>query len=217
MDGLLLIDKPGGMTSHDVVDAIRRRLQIRKVGHGGTLDPSATGLLILLLGKATRKASDFLQADKTYRATLRLGVATDTQDSEGRVIETRPVEGIPLEKVHQVLSRFMGSIEQQIPAYSAVHIQGRRSYALARAGIAPPPRTRRVTVHTLKLLDVQWPDLDLEVTCSTGTYVRTLCSDIGAALGTGGHLAALRRTRIGTYTVAQAVPLDRVEAHHALL
>ncbi len=216
LDGLLLIDKPAGITSHDAVDFIRRRFQIRRVGHGGTLDPAATGLLILLLGAATRRASTLLTADKTYLATLRLGVTTDTQDGEGKVLQTREVGCLSAGQIETALASFHGEIEQQIPAYSAVRIQGRRSYELARAGIPVPVRTRRVTVRELKILKIQLPDVEFKVSCSKGTYIRTLCADVGAALGCGGHLAQLHRIAIGSFTIDQAVKLEEVEARHIL-
>ena len=216
LDGLLLIDKPAGITSHDAVDFIRRRFQIRRVGHGGTLDPAATGLLILLLGAATRRASTLLTADKTYLATLRLGVTTDTQDGEGKVLQTREVGCLSVHQIEAAFSSFRGEIEQQIPAYSAVRIQGRRSYELARAGIPVPVRTRRVTVRELKILKIQLPDVEFKVSCSKGTYIRTLCADVGAALGCGGHLAQLHRIAIGSFTIDQAVKLEEVEARHIL-
>lgn len=216
MNGLLLVDKPAGITSHDAVDFIRRRFRIRRVGHGGTLDPAATGLLILLIGPATRRASAFLGADKTYEATLRLGVITDTQDGEGRVLETRPVGSFSMEEVEKACARFRGEIQQRIPAYSAVRVGGKRSYALARAGISVPERSRPVTIHALKVLGFHPPDLDMEVHCSKGTYLRTLCEDLGLALGCGGHLARLRRTRIGPFHLDQAVKLDEAAPAHIL-
>lgn len=215
-DGLLLIDKPSGLTSHDVVDAVRRRLGIRRVGHGGTLDPAATGLLILLIGPATRRADFLLTAEKTYRATLRLGVATDTQDAQGRITATREVSPISRQQLEETFARFVGQIEQEIPAYSAVWIQGRRSYELARAGVAIPPRSRRVNIRELTVLDVRLPDVEFEVICSKGTYVRTLCVDLGNALGCGGHLSRLRRTRIGPYTIEQAVKLEEARPEHII-
>lgn len=208
LEGLLLIDKPAGLTSHDVVDRIRRRFRIRRVGHGGTLDPAATGLLILLLGSATRHAKLLLNADKTYLSTLRLGTMTDTQDGDGKVLETRPVGEIPPDRIEQTCDRFRGSIEQQIPAYSAVRVNGRRFYDLARAGRAVPRRLRKVTVHGLEVLNVRLPEVDLKITCSSGTYIRTLCADLGAALGCGGILSRLSRTRVGPFTLEQAVRLD---------
>ncbi len=216
MNGILLIDKPAGITSHDVVDEVRRRLRTRRVGHGGTLDPGATGLLILLVGEATRKASSLLETDKSYRATLRLGVTTDTQDAQGRVLETQEVGPIPREQIEGICAQFRGEIEQEIPAYSAVRIDGIRSYALARAGRAIPRRTRRVQVHELKVLEVRLPEVELFVTCSKGTYIRALCADIGKALGVGGHLTRLRRTRVGSFSIEQAVRMDAVQPENIL-
>ena len=214
MTGLLLIDKPAGITSHDVVDRIRSRFQMRRVGHGGTLDPAATGLLILLLGDATRRAGALLNAEKEYLAILRLGVATDTQDAEGRVLQTREVGPLTPAQIEETCARFRGEIDQEIPAYSATRIQGRRSYELARAGIAIPSRVRRVAIRELTVLQVHLPELDLRITCSKGTYIRALCSDLGTALGCGGHLAKLRRTRIGPFTIDQAVKLEEAGPQH---
>lgn len=215
-DGLLLIDKPPGMTSHDVVDWVRQRFGVRRVGHGGTLDPAATGLLILLIGQATRNAKFLLNADKAYRATLKLGIATDTQDGQGRVLEEKPVSPLSWEEIDKACDRFRGEIDQEVPAFSAVRIHGRRFYDLARAGKAVPRRIRKVTVRSLQVLEVNLPEVDLEVTCSSGTYVRTLCADIGAALGCGGHLCRLSRTRVGPFSLAQAVKLDGVSEERIL-
>jgi tRNA pseudouridine55 synthase len=194
-----------------VVDEVRQRFRLRRVGHGGTLDPAATGLLILLLGATTRKAGALLDADKSYLATLRLGVTTDTQDAQGRILETKEVGPIPREQIERICAQFRGQIEQEIPAYSAVRIGGRHSYALARAGVTIPRRTRPVTIHELKVLEVRLPEVDFSVSCSKGTYIRALCADIGAALGVGGHLGTLRRTRIGSFSIEQAVPLEKVK------
>lgn len=215
-EGLLLIDKPAGLTSHDVVDEVRRRFHIRQVGHGGTLDPQATGLLILLVGKATRRAQAFLGADKVYTATLRLGIVTDTQDREGKVLAEKPFDAVRPEQIEEVCSRFQGEIEQEVPAYSATRIHGKRSYELARAGIAVPRRIRRIAIHELKILRVYSPDIDLYIRCSKGTYVRTLCADIGAALGCGGILAQLRRVQVGSFHIDQAVRLEEAGAQHVL-
>ncbi len=211
LDGFLLVDKPAGMTSHDVVDAIRRRFQMRRVGHGGTLDPAATGLLILLVGRATRKARFLLNADKTYLATLRLGVATDTQDREGKVLETKEVPAFSTDQISAVCQRFQGEIEQEVPAYSAARVKGKRFYDLARSGQSVPRRVRRVTVRTLEILEVRLPEVDLKVTCSSGTYVRTLCADLGTALGCGGHLDHLSRTHVGPFSLDRAVKLEAAE------
>ncbi|MBI3323005.1 MAG: tRNA pseudouridine(55) synthase TruB [Candidatus Omnitrophica bacterium] len=215
-EGLLLIDKPAGMTSHDVVDEIRRRFRMRRVGHGGTLDPAATGLLILLLGRATRHARVLLGADKTYVGTLLLGQATDTQDAEGKVLATREVGPLTRDQIEQAFAHFRGPIEQEVPAFSAVRIQGRRFYDLARAGQPVPRRIRKVTVHELRLLGLRLPEVDLEVTCSSGTYVRTLCADLGSALGCGGHLKRLSRTQVGPFRLAQAVRLEEARPEHVI-
>ncbi len=216
MEGLLLIDKPGGLTSHDVVDRIRRRFKIRRVGHGGTLDPAATGLLILLVGRATHHARILLSADKTYHSTLGLGIVTDTQDAQGRVLETHPVGPLERNQIETICNSFRGTIQQKVPAYSAVRIHGRRFYDLARAGKPVPSRLRRVTIHELEVLDVRLPEVDLNVTCSSGTYVRTLCADIGEALGCGGHLSRLVRTRVGPFALEQAVKLEECQEKHLL-
>lgn len=216
VDGLLLIDKPAGMTSHDVVDEIRRRFRMRRVGHGGTLDPAATGLLILLLGRATRHARVLLGADKTYVGTLRLGQSTDTQDAEGKVLAVREVGPLTREQVEQACARFRGQIEQEIPAYSAVRIQGRRFYDLARAGQPVPRRIRKVTVHDLRVHGLRLPDVDLELTCSSGTYVRTLCADLGDALGCCGHLKRLSRTQVGPFRLSEAVRLEDARPEHVV-
>ena len=199
-----------------MVDCIRQRFQIQRVGHGGTLDPLATGLLILLLGKATRQARLLLDADKTYVATLRLGIETDTQDVQGRVLQTREVGPLSLAQIEAAFQRFQGQIEQEVPAYSAVRIQGRRSYELARAGIAIPRRTRQVMVRELKILAVRPTEVDFRVTCSKGTYVRALCADIGSALGVGGILSRLRRIQIGSFLVEDAVAPEATCAEHVL-
>ncbi|MBI3318559.1 MAG: tRNA pseudouridine(55) synthase TruB [Candidatus Omnitrophica bacterium] len=216
MNGLLLIDKPSGITSHDVVDEIRRKFGIRRVGHGGTLDPAATGLLVLLLGSATRLAGALLESEKQYRATLRLGLTTDTQDAEGRALEKREVPPLSREKIEEVCLTFQGEVDQTVPAYSAVRIQGRRSYELARAGVAVPPRTRRVRIEEIKVFSIRLPEVGLEVTCSKGTYIRTLCADLGERFGCGGHLASLRRLRVGPFRVEEAAALKEVTPDHLL-
>ena len=216
LNGLLLIDKPVGMTSHDVVDWVRRRFGMRRVGHGGTLDPAATGLLILLLGQATRYARHLLNADKTYFSTLLVGQTTDTQDAEGKLLETRPVGPITREQIEAVCVKFRGEIEQEVPAYSAVRVKGKRFYDLARAGQAVPRRIRKVRVHRLNLLEIRLPEVDLEVTCSSGTYVRTLCADLGRALGCGGHLKRLCRTQVGPFTLEHSVKLDQLQPEDLL-
>lgn len=216
LSGLLLINKPAGITSHDAVDRIRRRFKMRRVGHGGTLDPAATGLLILLVGRATRYARFLLNADKTYFSTLRLGETTDTQDGAGKILQTRPVGDITPQRLEEVCEPFRGEIEQEIPAYSAVRVEGKRFYELAREGKTVPQRFRKIKIYSLKIVEVRLPEVDLEVTCSSGTYIRTLCADIGAVLGCGGHLSRLSRTRVGVFSIDRAVELDQAGPEHLI-
>ena len=212
MDGLLVVDKPAGLTSHDVVDRLRRRWRVPRLGHGGTLDPMATGVLLLLFGRATKSAEILLGLDKSYDATVTLGVTTDTQDAQGRVLERRPVPTLTREQVDAACAAFRGEIEQLVPAYSAVRFGGRRGYELARAGEAVPEKRRLVQVAALEVGQVAGDQITLSVTCSKGTYVRTLAHDLGQALGCGGMLSALRRTRVGPWSIADAQPLAALEA-----
>lgn len=207
VDGVLLLDKSTGMTSNDALQKARRLYNAAKAGHTGTLDPLATGLLPLCFGEATKFAGELLDADKTYLATVQLGVTTDTADAEGQVLETKPVT-VTQDDVHAILTRFRGEIDQVPPMHSALKRDGRPLYEYARRGIELERASRRVTIHDLRL--TAWRDtrFDLLVACSKGTYVRTLAADIGGALGCGAHLAALRRTRIGALDVAQAQALD---------
>lgn len=207
VDGVLLLDKPTGMSSNDALQKARRLYNAAKAGHTGTLDPLATGLLPLCFGEATKFAGELLDADKTYLATVQLGVTTDTADAEGQVLETRPVN-VEQRQIEAVLERFRGEIEQVPPMYSALKRDGKPLYEYARAGIEIERAVRRVTIHGLRLTAWSGDRLDLEVACSKGTYVRTLAADIGAVLGCGAHLASLRRTRIGTLEVADAVGLE---------
>jgi len=213
--GIIIVDKPSGWTSQDVASKLRGVFRERRVGHGGTLDPMATGVLPVFVGRATRAAEYFESAEKEYEAALRLGVVTDTQDVEGRVLETRPAA--PREALESVLPRFRGPIEQLPPMYSAVKIGGRKLYELARAGKDAERKARPVTIFALELLGERpgpdgTPDYLLRVRCSKGTYIRTLCHDIGAALGCGGCMAALRRTVAGRYALADAHPLAEIVA-----
>ena len=219
VDGVLVVNKPAGWTSHDVVAKARTLLGVAKVGHTGTLDPAATGVLLLCLGKATRIAEYLVQADKEYRAVLRLGVATDTQDATGTVT-TRAQGALPDEaSIKAVMSRFVGRHQQVPPMYSAVKIQGEPLYKAARAGRTVDRPAREYTVHSLQILSIasvaeetKTMDVTFDVVCSKGTYVRTLCADIGEALGVGGHLAALERRRIGRFGIADALTLDDLAA-----
>ena len=211
MNGILLIDKPPGMTSHDVVRRVRRLLRTRRVGHTGTLDPLATGVLPIAVGEATRIVQFLMEGDKTYRAILKLGEITTTQDAEGEVLERRPVEGITAETAIAAARSFEGVIRQLPPMYSALKKDGVPRYSLARQGIEVERETRAVRIDRLQILDVDLPLITLEVDCSKGTYVRTLCHDLGLVLGTGAHLLALRRTRSGSFTEADCVTLEQLE------
>ena len=228
---VLLVDKPAGMSSFGVVARVRRVLteQMRadclrrgltppkkaKVGHAGTLDPFATGLLILLLRReGTRKAQEFLKLDKRYEATIRLGATSSTGDVEGEISEYKfsghRAAGPNLASVRAVLERFTGEGEQRVPAYSAVKINGRRAYDLARKGIEVEMPVRKVRVYELELVSYEWPELKIRCKVSSGTYIRALGEDIGAALGVGGYLTELRRTEIGEFSVKDAVALDEI-------
>jgi tRNA pseudouridine55 synthase len=211
VDGVLLLDKPLGLSSNTALQKARWLFNAEKAGHTGTLDPLATGLLPLCFGEATKFASELLDADKTYLATVRLGIVTATADAEGEVLATHPVTATEAE-VRAVLDRFMGEIEQVPPMYSALKRDGTPLYELARQGIEVERAPRKVTIHALELLAWRGDTLDLIVDCSKGTYVRTLAADIGSALGCGAHLAALRRTRVGTLDLAQATTLEAIEA-----
>ncbi len=218
MDGLLLVDKPTGPTSHDVVARMRRALREKRIGHTGTLDPLATGLLPLVLGKATRLAQFLSASDKSYAATIRLGFATDTADAQGVAIGEAYAGTWPtLADIDQALEPFRGAFLQRPPAFSAKKIDGRRSYAMARAArgesIPPPPAPEpvSVTAHSIRIVSAENEMVTLAVDCSAGFYIRSLAHDLGERLGTGAHLTALRRTRSGDFDVIQAVTLEAAE------
>ncbi|HEX2051488.1 MAG TPA: tRNA pseudouridine(55) synthase TruB [Actinomycetota bacterium] len=214
MDGVVVVDKPAGMTSHDVVDALRRRLGTRKVGHAGTLDPDATGVLVLGVGRATRLLAYAQAAPKRYAAVARFGVTTTTQDASGDVVERRPAR-VAAADVERALPRFTGAVEQVPPMVSAVKVGGERLYRKARRGEEVERHARRVVVYELALTSFEpgdAPAATLDVACSAGTYVRTLVHDLGAALGCGAHLERLRRTEASGFTLADAVALDAVTA-----
>ena len=202
-DGVLLIDKPPGMTSHDVVDAVRRSFGTRKVGHAGTLDPMATGLLVLGVGRATRLLRFLGDLPKTYEGTMRLGVETDTLDADGDVVRTSEVRA-NADAVGTAMAALVGASLQRPPAYSAVKVGGRKLYEAARAGETIEAEPRAIHVDAFDLLDLEGPDARFRVVCGGGTYVRVLAADVGAALGCGAHLTQLRRTAIGALRVADA-------------
>ena len=208
-NGLLVIDKPEGLTSFDVVAVVRRTLKTKKAGHTGTLDPMATGVLPICLGEATRLVPFILDGDKTYEATLRLGAATDTQDRTGRIVAEAPVPStLTAQVVERALDRFRGEIAQAPPMFSAVRVDGKRLYELAREGKEIERAARPVVIRRLELLELSLPSLRLRVHCSKGTYVRTLAHDLGEALGCHAHLTALRRTRSAGFGIDQSVSLD---------
>jgi tRNA pseudouridine55 synthase len=220
-DGVLLVDKPSGITSHDVVDRVRRALGVRRVGHAGTLDPMATGLLVLGVGRATRLLRFLGDQDKEYEGGARLGIETDTLDAEGSVVRTVPVD-VAEEDLRQALAGLLGEIEQRPPAYSAVKVGGQRLYRSARRGEQVEAPVRRVRVDAFELLRYAPPDFDFQATVSGGTYVRSLVAEVGGRLGCGAHLTRLVRTRIGRFALADAVspdeageplPAERVVAH----
>jgi len=221
VDGLIVVDKPAGMTSHDVVARIRRLARTRRVGHGGTLDPMATGVLIVGVNKATRLLTYVIGAGKSYAATIRLGQSTITDDAEGEVTATAPVDGVTAAAIEAGLVAQRGEIDQVPSAVSAIKINGKRSYKRVREGETVELPARRVSVHRLDVLDVRRTvtvdgqpvvDVDVTVDCSSGTYIRAIARDLGTALGTGGHLTALRRTAVGDITLAGAATLDELEA-----
>jgi tRNA pseudouridine55 synthase len=209
---LLLVDKPAGITSHDVVDRIRRAFQFRKVGHGGTLDPMATGLLILLIGRATRASAWVMNNDKTYEGVMRLGVATSTEDRDGAVTSEGDSSGVTEAMVREQMARRTGDQMQTPPMVSAVKKDGVPLYKLARKGREVERPARLIHVVEFSLLSFQPPDAAFRLRCTKGTYVRTLCADIGRELGCGAHLSSLRRTQAGEYLIADALPLDRILA-----
>jgi tRNA pseudouridine55 synthase len=211
MNGLLIIDKPAGWTSHDVVARLRGILKEKRIGHGGTLDPMATGVLPVFIGRATRAVPFCESFDKEYVAGLRLGLVTDTQDTTGRVLSESDVS-VSRDEVENVVRGFLGEQAQIPPMYSAVKVGGRRLYELARRGVEADRKPRTITVYELEVLSQSGSDWLLRLCCSKGTYVRTICHDIGRKLGCGGAMCSLRRTRVGSFTLDGAVSLDDVEA-----
>ena len=208
LDGLLVVDKPAGWSSHDVVAKVRRITGVRRVGHAGTLDPMATGVLPLGLRQGTRVLEYLSDADKAYRGTIRLGTTTTTDDAEGEPVQVSDWRSITDEAVRAVLARFVGPLEQRPPSFSAIKRGGTPLYKLARRGVAVEAPLRHVTISSLNVLSLALPDIEVEVACSKGTYIRSLARDVGVALGCGAHLAALRRLRTGPFTLSQAHTLD---------
>lgn len=212
VDGILLVDKPAGCTSHDLVDVVRRRFRFNKVGHCGTLDPLATGLVILTIERGTKIQDLLMSEDKFYEGTLRLGQVTDSQDADGKVVEERPVPALTREQIEAAFARFDGDFQQMPPMVSALKQGGVPLYKLARKGQVVERKLRPVHVYRHEVRDIAMPDVGFAVECSKGFYVRTYCHDIGEILGCGGHLAALRRTRSGNFEVANALTVERIRS-----
>lgn len=208
MFGFLNIDKPLGITSHDVVAQVRRLLHIKKVGHAGTLDPLATGVLIVAVGGATRLTDYVMHQTKQYRARVKFGIVTTTYDAEGQVTASVSAEHITLDDIQAVLPRFIGEIDQVPPMYSAIKQGGQKLYDLARAGVEVERAARHITIHDIQIIEYAPPELIIDVTCSAGTYIRSLAFDLGAALGVGAHLSGLIRTSSGRFMLDEAVTLE---------
>ncbi len=206
--GIFVVDKPIGITSAEVVRRIKRWSRAKKVGHGGTLDPLATGVLPILINKATKIAQTFLNKDKSYEGTMLLGMETETGDIEGRVIRYTKEIDVDPERIEEVMKGFVGRIKQTPPIYSAVKVRGTPLYKLARKGIKVTPKERWVYIYSLQMISFNIPEVDFRISCSKGTYIRSLCMDIGRALGCGACLENLRRIKTGPFSISQAIPLE---------
>lgn len=212
VEGVLLVDKPTGMTSHDVVYRLRRKFQIQRIGHAGTLDPMATGLLIMLIGKATKISQYLISLDKVYEGEITLGTTTNTQDAEGEVMESRPVPSLTEAQVRDAMKGFLGDQYQTPPMFSAVKIGGVPLYKKAREGEEVEREPRFIRVSAFDLLGFASPKIQFRLACTKGTYVRVIASDLGEKIGCGAHLSALRRTGSGQFTIGQCLPLADIEA-----
>lgn len=211
ISGALVVDKPVGMTSHDVVQAIRNGTGLRRAGHTGTLDPRASGVLVILVGPAVRLSEYVSASDKRYQAIIRLGGSTDTFDGEGKVTLTKNPTEVTEEQFDEALQTYVGEIEQTPPPYSAVKVQGRKAYEMARQGEEVDLAPRKITVHHLEVLEWTPPEVVIDVHCSSGTYVRSLANDIGVKLGCGAYLVGLRRTKSGRFSLRDSVPLRKLQ------
>jgi len=210
MDDILIIDKPSGMTSHDVVALARRKLKIRKIGHCGTLDPMATGVLVLVMNKATKLSASLSADDKEYLCVMKIGIATDTQDATGKVTGSNSTEAIDKSTVEDAILSFNGKQKQVPPMISAKHHNGERLYALARRGIVVKRDPVDIEIKDIQIVNIKDDEAEFKVVCSKGTYIRTLCHDIGKKLGCGAHMKALRRMRSGRFLIEDAVPLEDI-------
>jgi tRNA pseudouridine55 synthase len=210
LDGAILIDKPAGPTSHDVVDVIRRQFGIKKVGHCGTLDPNATGLLIIVLGRGTKLSEKLMSDDKVYEGSIKFGETTNSYDADGEIFETHPVPPLTVEHLNELAATFVGDLMQMPPMFSAIKKDGVPLYKLARKGIEVPREPRLIHIYSFRFTDYREPLGSLRVACTKGTYVRSLAHDLGQKIGCGAHLATLRRTASGKFDAASATPLDAV-------
>ncbi|MDR0445203.1 MAG: tRNA pseudouridine(55) synthase TruB [Puniceicoccales bacterium] len=210
-EGILLVHKPIGMTSHDVVTHLRRHLGLKKIGHAGTLDPMASGLLIMLIGRATKASHYFSSKDKTYQGIFQLGITTDTQDSDGQVMEEKPVPELSEDDLKKHMAHFVGDQYQLPPMYSAKKIHGKPLYKMARKGLEVERERRFIHVYAFDLLSYHSPMVEFRLTCSKGTYVRTVAHDVGQQLGCGAHLTQLCRIRSGEFDLERALPLESIE------
>ncbi|MCX5687766.1 MAG: tRNA pseudouridine(55) synthase TruB [Candidatus Omnitrophica bacterium] len=210
LDGILVVNKPSGITSHDVVDFIRRKFNIKRVGHAGTLDPMATGVLVMLLGKATTLSNTFTNDDKEYIAKAFFGKSTDTQDAQGKVIEEKNIGSLDIEDIKKALENFKGEIKQIPPMVSAIKYKGKKLYQLARSGKTVVREPRKINISSIEILDFKFPELTFKVKCSKGTYVRTLCEDIGKVLSVPSHMSGLVRSASGDFLLEDSKSLDEV-------
>lgn len=213
-DGIILVDKPKGMTSHDVVDFVRKRIGTKKVGHAGTLDPLADGLLVILVGSYTKQFPKFVNFDKEYLGILKLGEVTSTGDSEGKLISQKDYRTIDDAQIREAFSCFIGDIEQIPPMVSALRIKGRRLYNLARRGIVVQREPRKIKIHVLNILKIEIPLVEFYVSCSKGTYIRKLAEDIGERLGCGAHIVKIRRLSVGPFELDDAISLEKIDESH---
>lgn len=214
MEGIIIVNKPDGMTSHDVVAIVRKKFKMRRVGHAGTLDPLATGVLVLLLGKATKLFDKFVAFDKAYRATMILGTATNSADTQGKIIRQLPYDHVTRQQVEEAFKGFVGDIEQVPPMVSAVKVGGRKLYQLARKGIEVERKPRQIRIDCLRMEEFNPPDVKFYLECSKGTYVRQLAEDVGKVLGCGACISQIQRTKVGAFCLEDAVDIEDINEGH---
>lgn len=214
IDGIIIVNKPKGITSHDVVKEVRKIFKIRRVGHSGTLDPMASGTLVILIGKATKLFKEFLRFDKEYVATLTLGKVTDTGDACGKVLKEIDIPAIDTDIINKIFKEFLGEIDQIPPMVSALRYKGRRLYQLARKGLEVPRQPRKVVIKELRLLKFSSPEIRFFIRCSSGTYIRQLACDIAEKLGCGGHISEIERQSVGPYSLKDAVGIEQINENY---